>query len=245
MDGYSYIDIFETKGIEYLVIIAFLLLLIPFSIYMDKRTKVAGAIRHMADSLTGTLAQVSQGHLYSRSHTWARLGANGTARIGLDGFLTGITADMTITTVKNTEETIRKGELLAVIGFDGRRLKIYSPVSGRIIQHNPALNDLKVNSTNGPDHHHWICEMQPMNWHEDTGNLFSPEQASAWFGIELSRLRDFLAARAPQYYPVTTQVILQDGGEMSPQILRQMPMEAWNDFQKEFLDPEEITGQSL
>jgi len=30
MDGYSYIDIFETKGIEYLVIIAFLLLLIRF-----------------------------------------------------------------------------------------------------------------------------------------------------------------------------------------------------------------------
>ena len=30
MDGFHYIDIFSTKGIEYLLVIAYLLLFIPF-----------------------------------------------------------------------------------------------------------------------------------------------------------------------------------------------------------------------
>jgi hypothetical protein len=107
------------------------------------------------------------------------------------------------------------------------------------------LNDLKARNAKQTDHHHWICEMQPTEWQEDTGNFYSPEQAAAWFGGELARLRDFLAARAPRHSELSSQVILQDGGEISPEIFRQMPPEAWNDFQKEFLDPEESTGQSL
>ena len=40
MDGFSYHDIFATKGLEYLVIIAFLALLIPFWIVLNKQVKI-------------------------------------------------------------------------------------------------------------------------------------------------------------------------------------------------------------
>ena len=36
MDGFTYYNIFDTKGIEYLFIIAFLILLIPFWIIINK-----------------------------------------------------------------------------------------------------------------------------------------------------------------------------------------------------------------
>ena len=36
MDGFSYNNIFETKGIEYLIIIAFLLMIIPFWIIINR-----------------------------------------------------------------------------------------------------------------------------------------------------------------------------------------------------------------
>ena len=39
MDGFSYTDIFATKGIEYLVVITFLLLLIPFWMILSKESK--------------------------------------------------------------------------------------------------------------------------------------------------------------------------------------------------------------
>ena len=39
MDGFSYINIFDTKGIEYLVIIAFLVMIIPFWIIINKEVR--------------------------------------------------------------------------------------------------------------------------------------------------------------------------------------------------------------
>jgi len=36
MEGFTYVDIFATKGIEYLVIILFLLLIIPFWKFLSK-----------------------------------------------------------------------------------------------------------------------------------------------------------------------------------------------------------------
>lgn len=38
MDGFTYTNIFETKGIEYLMIIVFMLILIPFWITLNRKT---------------------------------------------------------------------------------------------------------------------------------------------------------------------------------------------------------------
>jgi glycine cleavage system H protein len=37
MDGFTYVNIFDTKGVEYLAIIAFLLLLIPFWLFLKNQ----------------------------------------------------------------------------------------------------------------------------------------------------------------------------------------------------------------
>ena len=44
MDGFSYFNIFETKGIEYMAIIAFLALLIPFWFVLNKQVKIQGTL---------------------------------------------------------------------------------------------------------------------------------------------------------------------------------------------------------
>jgi len=36
MEGFTYIDIFATEGIEYLVVIVFLLLIIPFWMFLNR-----------------------------------------------------------------------------------------------------------------------------------------------------------------------------------------------------------------
>ncbi len=43
MDGFTYINIFETKGIEYLAIIAFLVMLIPFWLLLNRKSKRSGS----------------------------------------------------------------------------------------------------------------------------------------------------------------------------------------------------------
>jgi hypothetical protein len=59
---------------------------------------------------------------------------------------------------------------------------------------------------------------------------------------ELGRLKDFMAMRAEKYSHEPAMVVLQDGGELSDNLLSELPDEIWQDFQKEFLDPKEQTG---
>lgn len=36
MEGFTYLDIFATKGIEYLVVIVFLLFIVPFWMFLNR-----------------------------------------------------------------------------------------------------------------------------------------------------------------------------------------------------------------
>ena len=109
MDVFSYNNIFETKGIEYLVVIAFLALLIPFWITLNKKTKITGQIRKRVGILTAGKLKIPQGIFYSRNHTWAHLEMSGIARVGLDDLLLHITGDINFSDLKNRGEKINRG----------------------------------------------------------------------------------------------------------------------------------------
>ena len=45
MDGFTYHNIFETKGIEYLAILAFFAILIPFWLLLNRQIKIKNKIK--------------------------------------------------------------------------------------------------------------------------------------------------------------------------------------------------------
>lgn len=241
MDGYSYIDIFDTKGIEYIVIISFLLLLIPFSIYIEKKATMAGELRKAIAYASDKLWALRKGAYYSKQHTWAQLDGTGLAKIGINGLLAGITGDSRIIPLRYSSEMIRKGDVLAELGSNGKRLRVYSPVSGQVLKINPELESRQSDLPNLE----WICEIKPVNWKEETGSYFLAEEAIPWLRAEFERIRDFLAEKSAQHSPGLSMVVLQDGGEFAPGALDHLPAETWRAFQLEFLDPEESTGQDI
>ena len=52
MDGFTYHNIFDTKGIEYLVIIAFFAILIPFWMLLNKQIRISKEIQKTLGTLT-------------------------------------------------------------------------------------------------------------------------------------------------------------------------------------------------
>ncbi len=84
MDAFSYQNIFETKGIEYLVVIAFLILLVPFWILLNRRIKSRGMVRKEPGVLTASTLKIPRGMFFSRNHTWAFLEMSGNAKVGLE-----------------------------------------------------------------------------------------------------------------------------------------------------------------
>ena len=236
MDRFTYINIFETKGIEYLAIIAFLVLLIPFWLFLNKKAKISRQIRKASGILSANALNIPLGLFFSKNHTWTHLEKSGTAKVGLDDLLLHLTGEVKLNCLKNRDETVKKGDFLAEIDQEGKRLRIYSPISGKILLTNQLVQESPELLNEDPYGQGWICKIQPSNWVEETKTCLLAEEAVKWSTKELERFKDFMALSIVKYTPKPAMVILQDGGELSDKALSAMPGEIWQDFQEEFMN---------
>jgi glycine cleavage system H protein len=236
MDGFSYHNIFETKGIEYLIIIAFLLMIIPFWIAINRRSGISGKIKKAIGILSANILRIPQGLFYSQNHTWTHLEKSGVAKVGLDDLLQHLTGDVKFSNLKTPGNFINKGELLADIGQNGKLLQINSPISGRIMKTNSILFENPGVINEDPYEKGWIYEIKPSEWIADTDSYYLAEEAVAWSTKELERFKDFMAGSMKKYSPETSMLILQDGGELCDKPLSGLPDEIWHEFQKSFLN---------
>lgn len=238
MDGFTYSDIFATKGMEYLVIIAFLALLIPFSVVLNKQVKIPKRVRQVLGSLTNGILKFPQGLLFNKNHTWTHLEKSGAASVGIDDLLLHLTGELTISNLKTPGEIISKGDLIATADHHGKLLRIYSPISGKILDTNSILHDTPGTLNEDPYGNGWIYKIKPSGWIAETASCYVAEEATSWSERELQRLKDFLAATLPKYSAEPSLIMLQDGGELCDQTLSALPDEIWQEFQKEFLNPD-------
>lgn len=236
MDGYTYSNMFETKGIEYLIIIAFLLLIIPFWIFLNNKEIIVRKIQQSWDTLTADILRIPQGLFFSKNHTWAQLGASGIARVGLDDLLLRLLGQVKISHFKSPGEKIKKGELLVEINQDGKTLSIYSPLSGEIMKSNMTVKENPEILNEDPYEKGWIYNMKPTNWIEETKSYYLADKANNWLRAELDRFKDFVAVSIVKYSPQPSMVIFQEGGELRNNPLSELQPEIWEDFQKEFLN---------
>ncbi|HET6556507.1 MAG TPA: hypothetical protein VFG54_04275, partial [Prolixibacteraceae bacterium] len=123
MEGFTYHNIFETKGFEYLAIVVFFIILIPFWKILNRKASVARQAEKSLGTLTARTLQIPQGLFFSRYHTWAHLERSGVAKVGLDDLLIHLTGEVTVNQVKASGEKIKKGDLLAEISHKGKPLK--------------------------------------------------------------------------------------------------------------------------
>jgi len=236
MEGFSYHDIFATKGIEYLVIIAFLALLIPFSIILNRQVKITRQLQKALGVLSAKILRIPQGLLYSRNHTWMFMERSGVAMVGLDDLLLHITGEVKFNPLKKPGDVIHKGELLTEIDQQGKTLSIASPLSGKIVETNQNLHDNPGMMNDDPYGKGWICKIKPTNWMTEAKSCYFAEEATLWSEQELIRFKDFLANTMHNNSPDASMVILQDGGEPADHSLAALPKKSWNEFQKEFLN---------
>lgn len=236
MDGYTYTNIFETKGIEYLVIIVFFAILIPFWLILNRKTKVSKMVSKTSGIISINSIRIPQGLFFSKSHTWAHLETNGDAKVGIDDLLMHITGNVRIEYIKNAGEIIKKGDLMTRINHNGKKLNVFSPVSGEITATNTMITDNPEQIKDDPLRQLWIYSIKPTNWKAETKNYYLADEATIWMLRELARIKDFLAAAVAKYIPEAQGIVLQDGGELMDQPLAELPEEVWKDFQEEFLN---------
>ena len=222
-------------------ILAFLLLmtlLLYYRISIRNRRKEG---EHLNESIIPGFAfseeqvKVSPGLYYDRTHTWAFMEKDGTVKVGIDDFLQRVTGPLTRVKMKSPGERVKKGKKAVSIIQDGKQLDICAPVSGTIKEQN---TDLTINSSllnSSPYADGWIYRIEPANWFKEVQFLIMGNPYKKWLKKEFQRLKEFLAdilrTENPDYVHV-----LQDGGELKENILKDLGPETWEDFQTNFMD---------
>ncbi|MBU1370187.1 MAG: hypothetical protein KJ578_04240 [Bacteroidetes bacterium] len=233
MDGFHYYNLFETKGAEYLLTIVFFLLLIPFWIVLNRKVSAPVRVSQRA-SIFDNLLGIPQEIYLAMNHTWVQLMQPTKVRIGLNDLIVNMVGENQLNFFRQNGELVNKGDLLAQIGDNEKKLQIFAPVSGIISGLNPRLQDQKMIVGEVPYESNWMVDINPKNWQDEARELLSGEAAKNWLSLELGRMRDFFSGQFSDKLQ-NQPVILQDGGEISPEILSEMPAAIWNDFQQAFL----------
>lgn len=235
MGEFYRVDIFDTKGIEYLFVIVYLLGLIMFWKVSGKQ--ITKQIQKVLGNLSASILRIPHGLFYNKNHTWTHLEKSGAAMVGMDDFLQHLTGKVEFSSLKQPGEIIKKGDLLAEIDKNGKQLKVFSPISGKILSTNSTLYESPEMLNEDPYDKGWIYKIKPSNWIEETNSYLFAEEAEDWSSAELGRFKDFLMLGSMRKFSSEpSMVMLQDGGELRDNILSELPDEVWKDFQVEFLD---------
>jgi glycine cleavage system H protein len=181
------------------------------------------------------MLRIPQGLFYSKNHTWAHLEESGAAKVGIDDLILHITGEVKFSNLRNPGETVKKGETLAEIERNGKKIRIMSPISGDIVKTNALLTESPEDIYQDPYAKGWIYKIKPSNWVAETSAYYIAEEATNWSKSELLRFKDFLATSMEKHSAEPLYLTLQDGGELCDNTLSELPNEIWQDFDKDFL----------
>jgi len=176
------------------------------------------------------------GIFFDKTHTWAFMEKEGKVKIGVDDFLQHTMGKITRIEIKAPGSEVKRGERLATLIQNGKKLDIYSPLSGIISEVNEELSARPALINADPYSGGWIYKIEPANWIKETKRYFMGDNYLEWLNKEFSRLKDFIASAVRQKDLNYSQVVLQDGGQIKEGLMENFGPDVWEELQRRFID---------
>jgi glycine cleavage system H lipoate-binding protein/ABC-type phosphate transport system substrate-binding protein len=183
--------------------------------------------------------KIPGGLFFDKSHTWIFMEKNGKLKIGIDDFLQHVTGKITGIEMKAPGEKIAKNELILTLIQEGKKINIYSSVSGIVKEINEELVTSPSLVNSSPYSKGWVYIVEPTNWQREISFLKIAETYREWIKREFVRLKDFVATISNRH-ETEGHLVFQEGGELYDNVLQQMGPKVWEDFQIKFIDNSDI-----
>ena len=229
MESFHYVDIFSTKGIEYIIVLGFLFILIYFWQRLN-RTRPAIHPGYKAGVHAISLVDwftLADNYQYHQGHSWAAKTGENRVRIGVDDFVQKLIGRVDKITVPEKGALVKQGETGLLFDVAGKQIPVLSPVDGTVT----AVNEKLVQDTgmmqDDPYGQGWLFEVIPGDWKKDKSQLLSGELAKAWLRQQVDRISELMTARMG--------VVMQDGGSIAPGFARELEPEKWAELTRDFL----------
>lgn len=223
MEGVSFVDIYATKGIEYLIVIAFLAFFVFFCRYLRRPVT--------AEPSGGTVAEagrfrVPEGFHFHRGHSWLRLGEEDTGRVGIDDFARKLVGRVEAVDLPRVGTRLTQGEKGWTLVAGGEAIPMLSPADGEVVAVNPEVVRSPDVLRQDPYERGWLFEVRSPRLAANTRNLFSGRLARRWMEDTLEGLRP------PA--PVHVGPVLPDGGLPVEGLARVVGGEKWSELARKY-----------
>jgi glycine cleavage system H protein len=137
----------------------------------------------MSDFLETTVDKftfkVATDRFYNPEGVWAKE-ENGRVRIGLSDFVQQRSGDVAFAEIKPVGTVLAAGDEVAVIETIKVNITYTSPIKGKIVEVNPAMNDAPEAINQDPYGAGWMAIMEVTNWDVQRAKLLDPQ---AYFKI--------------------------------------------------------------
>jgi len=120
---------------------------------------------------------------YNEEGVWARAEGD-KVRIGLSDFLQQRSGDVAFAELKPEGTELRFGDEVAVIETIKVDIALSSPISGTVVQVNPAMEDAPEAINQDPYGEGWLAEIKPSDWDAERSRLLDPEAYFARMKVE-------------------------------------------------------------
>ena len=224
MEGIRFIDIYATKGIEYLIVIAFLAVFVLFCRYMYRREE--GATARIAPENV-TRFRIPEGLFYHQGHGWLRPEPGSVGVVGLDDFAQKFIGKIDAVDLPPVGSRLAQGDKGWSLVVDGVPIPMLSPVGGEVVAVNHEVLRSPEILREDPYGKGWLLKVKSTRIAANTRNLLSGKLARAWMESALDKLHPL--------HGESLGPVLQDGGLPVEGIARVLGGDQWVDLAKTHL----------
>jgi len=218
------VDIYATKGVEYLLVIVYLILLVAAARLLSPR--LARATRPRARRRRGAWFALADGLRFHQGHSWAAEGEGDVVTVGLDDFAAQLVGTPDAIALPAVGEAVRQGERAWRVRVGDRELAMVSPVDGRVVAVNEEVLATPQRAMDDPYGRGWLLKVASPARRTALRNLLGGELAKAWMRQTVERLRGLPAGGLGE--------VLPDGGTPVRGFGRALGPEAWELVAREF-----------
>jgi glycine cleavage system H lipoate-binding protein len=221
-------DIFATKGIEYLVVIAYLIMLVGL-LWLLQPLRIArlfGMKPQTAAPARKPWFVLADGYRFHPGHTWAAIEEGEVVTVGMDDFAGKFVGVPDRVELPAVGRRVRQGEPAWNVIVDGRPISMVSPVEGKVLAVNEAVQREPGVAIEQPYRDGWMLKVRVTDWRNNARNLLEGRLAVAWMRDAIEQLRQMPAGELG--------VLMPDGGMPVVGFGRHLDPEHWDEIARQF-----------
>ena len=224
MESFRFVDIFATKGIEYIIVMAFLAAFIYFSRYLayrpaaEKRGGPAGSMGYF---------RIPEGLFYHQGHGWLRPEPGSIGVVGMDDFAHKLVGPVDAVELPGVGARLAQGDKAWSLVVGSVKIPMLSPVGGEVVAVNPEALRSPADLGADPYGKGWLFKVKSPRITADLRNLLSGKLARAWMENALGTLHPM--------NPEHLGPVLQDGGLPVEGLARILGGDRWDELARTHL----------